>query len=173
MLNIYINTWGNYNNNGADFGEWITLPMDEDELEEKLDEVAEAMGDNDPEWFVNDYEWTIGVTPFEVNEMDNYFKLNERLEELGTITEYEQAVLLSILDVYTSDFDEAVEILQSGNYIFYQGAELSDVAYEQVQDYFTSEIPQIFINHFNYDSYERELTMCGYQETKWGVIVSC
>lgn len=173
MLNIYINTWGNYNENGADNGEWITLPMDEDELEEKLEAVAEAMGDNDPEWFVNDYEWTTEESFFEVNEMDNYFKLNERLEELGTITEYEQAVLLSILDVYTNDFDEAVEILQSGNYIFYQGAELSDVAYEQVQDYFTSEIPQIFINHFNYDSYERELTICGYRETKWGVILSC
>ena len=34
MLKIYVNTWGNYNENGAEGGEWITLPMDSDELEE-------------------------------------------------------------------------------------------------------------------------------------------
>ena len=58
MLNIYLNTWGNYNENGADGGEWITLPMDEDELAEVMEKIADAMGDEDPEWFVNDYEWT-------------------------------------------------------------------------------------------------------------------
>ena len=35
MLNIFINTWKNYNENGADGGEWVTLPMKADELEEK------------------------------------------------------------------------------------------------------------------------------------------
>lgn len=34
MLNIFVNTWGNYNENGADGGEWITLPMEPEELEE-------------------------------------------------------------------------------------------------------------------------------------------
>ena len=36
MLNIFINTWGNYNENGADGGKWIALPMDANELEETL-----------------------------------------------------------------------------------------------------------------------------------------
>ena len=39
MLNIYVNTWGNYNENGADGGEWITLPMDPAELEEVLENI--------------------------------------------------------------------------------------------------------------------------------------
>jgi hypothetical protein len=32
MLKIYLNTWKNYNENGADGGKWIELPADEDEL---------------------------------------------------------------------------------------------------------------------------------------------
>ena len=56
MLNVFINTWGNYNENGADGGEWITLPMDPDELEETLQAIAENMGDNDPEFCIHDYE---------------------------------------------------------------------------------------------------------------------
>lgn len=28
MLKIYVNTWANYNENGAGGGRWITLPMD-------------------------------------------------------------------------------------------------------------------------------------------------
>ena len=45
MLNIYVNTWGNYNENGADGGEWITLPMEPEELEEVLENIAALMGD--------------------------------------------------------------------------------------------------------------------------------
>ena len=61
MLNIFVNTWGNYNENGADGGEWITLPMDAEELEEVLENIAAAMGDNDPEWAIHDYEWLTDI----------------------------------------------------------------------------------------------------------------
>lgn len=171
MLNIYINTWGNYNNNGADFGEWITLPMDEDELEEKLDEVAEAMGDNDPEWFVNDYEWTIGVTPFEVNEMDNYFKLNERLEELDTLDIGEQEALMAVLDAITGDFEEALDIVSRGRYSFYPGYDLDELAHESVDECYN--LPDIALRYFDYEAFARDLGFDGYHETEWGVIVSC
>ena len=63
MLNIFVNTWGNYNENGADGGEWITLPMDPDELENKLQTIADAMHDNDPEFFINDYQITAWTVP--------------------------------------------------------------------------------------------------------------
>jgi len=109
MLNIYINTWGNYNENGAWLGEWITLPMDEDELQEKLDQVAEAMHDEDPEWFVNDYEWTTERALFEVNELDNYFELNTELEKLNELNSCEQELLMAAVEVFgynNIDLDE-------------------------------------------------------------------
>ena len=45
MLNLFVNTWGNYNTNGADGGKWITLPMDPEELEEVLENIAVFVSD--------------------------------------------------------------------------------------------------------------------------------
>ncbi len=90
MLNIYINTWANYNENGADGGEWITLPMEEETLKETMERIANAMEDHDPEWFVNDYEWITEIDLREISEYENIEKLNEWLEELGGLTEWEQ-----------------------------------------------------------------------------------
>lgn len=92
MLNIYLNTWGNYNENGADGGEWITLPMDADELAEVMDRIADAMGDHDPEWFVNDYEWTCEWDGREISEYENIDDLNEYCERLDELDEWEQKV---------------------------------------------------------------------------------
>ena len=35
MLDIFVNTWGNYNENGADGGEWISLPMEAETLKNR------------------------------------------------------------------------------------------------------------------------------------------
>ena len=48
MLNIFVNTWGNYNVNGADGGEWITLPMDPEELEEVLENKSISISTGNP-----------------------------------------------------------------------------------------------------------------------------
>lgn len=111
MLNIYINTWGNYNEHGADGGEWITLPMEEEEeLKEKLNTVAEAMHDLDPEWFVNDYEWTGDVSPREIGELENILELNEYVQELDDLDEWEQKTFCAACEVFgniePSDVDE-------------------------------------------------------------------
>lgn len=116
MLNIYINTWGNYNENGADGGEWITLPMDEDELEETLDRIAEQMGDNDPEWFVNDYEWTTEVSFRDIGENENYFDLNEYVQELDNLDEDEQKVYIAAVEIFGSQ----VEPWETDDYRLYE-----------------------------------------------------
>lgn len=171
MLNIYINTWGNYNENGADGGEWITLPMDEAELHEKMKQVSEAMGDNDPEWFVNDYEWTLDFEPFEVCEMENFDDLNERAQELDSLDSDECEALAAIIEVHTNDFNEALEIVSRGRYQFYKGYDLTDLAYELVEEcYFTKDTPEIFTRYFNYEAFGRDLQYDGYHEVNGGVL---
>lgn len=172
MLNIYVNTWGNYNENGADGGEWITLPMDEDELQEKLDQVAERMNDNDPEWFVNDYEWITEIQLFEVNELDNYFRLNEQLNDLYGLDEWEQKEIAAAVDAFGYSFMEAFDKQQRGCFTFYPEQELIDIAYELVEEcYFTKDTPEIFTRYFDYESFARDLGFDGYCETNYGVIV--
>jgi len=171
MLNIYVNTWGNYNENGADGGEWVTLPMDADELEETMERIAENMGDADPEFFINDYEWTTEESICEIHEMDNITELNELCERLDELDSWEQNVVFAYLECMNNDINEALDIVERGNFVFYPDMDLEDVAIEYVNEcVFTKETPEILTKYFDYDAFARDLGFDGYHETKWGVL---
>lgn len=171
MLNIFVNTWGNYNENGADGGKWITLPKDEDELSEELEAIAQAMGDNDPEWAIHDYEWTTDVDLFEVSEMDNITELNDRIQALEELEEWELEEIASAMEAFGYSFMEAVERQQQGCFILYRNMDLTEVAEQLVNEcYFTKETPDIFTRYFDYEAFGRDLGFDGYTETKYGVI---
>ena len=171
MLNIFVNTWGNYNENGADGGEWITLPMDPDELEEKLQAIADAMHDDDPEFCIHDYEFNGEIELGEVGEMDSIREWNERCNEAADLEEYELEEIAAAIEAFGYTFQEAMERQQRGCFIFYAGQDLEDVAYNLVQEcYITRETPEIFERYFDYSAFARDLSFDGYTETKYGVI---
>ena len=113
MLNIYINTWGNYNEHGADFGEWVTLPMDETELQEKMDAIAAVMeshGVNAEEWFINDFEWTTLAPMRDIDENENIFELNEWIEKIDNLSSYESEVYAAALEVWGAEYVDVDEL---------------------------------------------------------------
>ena len=173
MLNIFVNTWGNYNVNGADGGEWITLPMEEDTLEETLERIAEQMGDNDPEFCIHDYEWTTDCGDLcEVGENSNIMDLNEQMQEFDTLDAWEQEELVAAVEAFGYTFAEALEKQQRGCFIFYKGYDLEELAYHLVEEcYFTKDTPEIFTRYFDYKGFARDLGFDGYVETNNGVIL--
>ena len=110
MLNIFVNTWGNYNVNGCDGGEWLTLPMDADELEAALEKIADNMGDFDPEWAIHDYEWVCDWEGFEISEYDNIEEINEYCQQLAELSEYEGKVFAAAVEYFGRDYVEIDEI---------------------------------------------------------------
>ena len=104
MLNIFVNTWGNYNVNGADGGEWITLPMDAGDLQKELEKIAAAMGDRDPEFAVHDYEWTCEWEGREISEYDNIEELNEYAQKLDELSEWEQKVYAAAVEYWGAEY---------------------------------------------------------------------
>ena len=171
MLNIFVNTWCNYNENGADGGEWITLPMEAEELEETLNKIAEAMGDHDPEWAIHDYEWTTEIEPREISELENITALNEELQELDGLDEWDQKEIAAAMEAFGMDFKEAYERQQRGCFIFYAGQDLDDVAAELADEWLNSkDIPNFIRNYFDYSAFARDLRFDGYEETSLGVI---
>ena len=110
MLNIFVNTWGNYNVNGCDGGEWITLPMDADELEAALDRIADNMGDFDPEWAIHDYEWTCDWEGFEISEYDSIEEINDFCQQLSELDDYESKVYAAAVEYFGKDNVEIDEI---------------------------------------------------------------
>lgn len=171
MLNIFINTWGNYNENGADGGEWVRLPMDADELEEKLNEIAEAMNDADPEFCIHDYEWLTEIELRDISEMESIADLNEELNEYSDLDEWDQKEIAAAMEAWGYDFAEAYEKQQRGCFAFYANMDLEEVAEELVNEcYFTKDTPDIFTRYFDYEAFARDLSFDGYEETSYGVI---
>ena len=166
MINIYLNTWKNYNENGADGGEWLTLPMDHDELLEEMKKISDAMHDYDPEYFINDYE-NLTDAEIEVGEYTNILELNETLQEIDGLDEYESKVLAALLEVgYYSDLKEALENVN--DYGLYEGYDLEDLAYELVEDCYN--LPKFALRYFDYKAFARDLSFDGYDETSVGVL---
>lgn len=172
MLNLFVNTWGNYNEHGADGGQWVTLPMDPDELEEVLENIAERMGDNDPEWFINDHEWTSEMELGDVGEMDSIEEWNELCNEADSLQEWEAEEIAAAVEAFGYTFAEALEKQQRGCFIFYNGMDLADVAAELADEWLNSKaIPDFVARYFDYDAFARDLGFDGYEETRYGVIL--
>ena len=169
MLNIFVNTWGNYNESGADGGQWITLPMEADELEEVLENIAALMKDEDPEWFINDYEWTIETELGDVHEVDSITGWNERCQEADNLEEWEAEEIAAAIEAYGYTFAEALDRQQRGCFIFYRGQDLEEVAEDLINECY--DLPEFALRYFDYEAFARDLSFDGYTETKYGVIL--
>lgn len=171
MLNIFVNTWGNYNENGADGGEWITLPMDAGDLNETLERIAKNMGDLDPEFFVNDYEYTTEIELRDIGEMESITALNQELQEFDSLDEWDCKEIAAAMEAFGYSFEEAHERQQKGYFIFYADQDMSDVAAELADEWLNSKnIPDFIARYFDYDAFARDLGFDGYTETQYGVI---
>ena len=169
MLNLFVNTWGNYNVNGADGGQWITLPMEEEELQEVLEHIAAAMGDQDPEWAIHDYEWESDVELGDVHEMDSITEWNDRCQEACDLEEWETQEIAAAMEAYGYTFPEALERQQRGSFTLYAGMDLEEVAEELINECY--DLPEFALRYFDYEAFARDLSYDGYTETKYGVIL--
>ena len=169
MLNLFVNTWGNYNENGADGGQWITLPMEEEELQEVLENIAAAMGDQDPEWAIHDYEWESDVELGDVHEMDSITEWNDRCQEAYDLEEWETEEIAAAMEAYGYTFPEALERQRRGCFIFYPGRDLEEVAEDLINECY--DLPEFALRYFDYEAFARDLSYDGYTETKYGVIL--
>jgi antirestriction protein len=174
MLNIFVNTWGNYNENGADGGEWLSLPMDENELDENLERIAEQMGDPDPEWAIHDYEWACEWMGFEISEYDNIHELNECIGKLNDLDEWEQKIYLAIIEIWGHD-ESTLDHLD--NYNLYEGINNDyDLGYYWAVESGCYDLNKMghLANYFDYESFGRDIafeTDGGF--TTYGFIERC
>lgn len=93
MLNLYITDLAAYNN-GFLIGEWVSLPLDSAKLTYKIREILTEgqlqckSSQHHEEWFITDYEWEDDFS-MTVDEYADVFALNDIIEELSGLSEYE------------------------------------------------------------------------------------
>lgn len=155
-MKIYLTNLGKYNE-GELVGEWVELPVSEEELEA----VKTRIGINEhyEEMFITDYETDFG---YRIGEYDNIEELNEVAEQFEGLDEEEQRVFEVMLeDGYTSE--EALEKISNGDYrIYYDCKDMSDVAYTVVEECgYLNQIPENLQSYFDYEAFGRDLDIEG------------
>lgn len=174
MLKIFVNTWGNYNENGADGGRWLDLPIDPDELENTLEDIAAAMGDADPEWFINDYEWGDKFNGGDISEHENIFGLNEYAQQLDDLDKWELKTYAAAVECWGRKY---VDIDDIDDYNLYTDIVTDyDLGYYWAVESGCYDLNKMghLANYFDYESFGRDIrfeTDGGF--TSYGWIEKC
>ena len=161
---IFLNTWGNYNENGADGGHWVNLPCD---LEAEYKKLAAATGERPEEMepFINDYD--SDINGLDINEYADINELNDLAAELENMDEYDREKLAAYIETQGGTIREAIDHLDRCEY--YSGATLDDLAADFADEMLRG-CPDFVSRYFDYDAFARDLGLDGYTETENGVI---
>lgn len=160
-MEIYITDLAAYNN-GHLIGEWVSLPMDEDDLKAKINEIltigAEVCEDDEhEEIFITDYECNF----IEIGEYDNPFKLNKIAQQADELNDHERKMVGFLLrNGLVSNFEEALDKYE--DVIIHEDSRMEDVAYDFIDGFYNlKDLPPIIANAIDYRQIGRELEMDG------------
>ena len=167
MLKIYITDLAAYNA-GYLIGRWVELPMNEDELRSEVQEILEHgtlyCGDGvypTEETFITDYEFD-DVQLFSVDEYDNEFELNRKVQLIEESVEPFQYKILKFLmdNGFSSSLEEAIEKVD--DVFVYDHYTMRDIAEEFVDEFINLDgINDLIKNNLDYDGIARDLEMDG------------
>lgn len=167
MLNIYLTNLGLYNS-GILCGEWVELPITEEELVAVFDrikichddiEYTDECGNPYEEYFITDYE--TDIHGLKVNEYSNLEELNELTETLEDLDEYEREVVEALISE-GYELEEALE-KKDDCIVYCDCHDMTDVAMEYVEETgLLHDVPDHLRNYFDFEAYGRDM---GYEGT--------
>ena len=169
MIELCLTNLGKYNEGELIFTR-LVLPATTEEIETAYDEIGVADGTMYEEYFISDYETDInGLSISEYASIDD---LNELAEELENFDEYELEAFGAMLD-YGLATDEALQKVQDGEYMFYDGCStMADVAEQCCEESgILNSIPEELRYYFDFEAYGRDMDINGhFIETDSGYI---
>lgn len=151
IINAYVVNLGNY------MGRWMSLPMDEDQLQNEIKSLGNVGGDYD----VHDYETDFtGIYP-ELSKMSVH-SMNDLANKLQEMDEYEQKTF-EILVESIGNIEEAFERMESQNFIMLMDIENEeDLGRAFVEDLGGLEVPSHLENYVDYEAIGRDLSFSGW-----------
>lgn len=154
-VNIWIGNLGAYNR-GALVGEWISLPIDPEELSKRIKKI---LGPYDEEYFIADYE-----ADFKIEEYSNPHRINEIAEEIQMVN---KDALYMILEYFYSDIEEAIEIATRGNYmILHDIGSMRELAEVLVEEYdYIGQVPDRLRSYLDWEAIINSIDT----DTQWRV----
>lgn len=166
-LKIYLSDLAAYNN-GVLHGNWVTLPMDSDELNDKLQEILEEgsklSGFNEvhEEYFITDYEFD-GPKLFDVGEYSSLSELNEKCELCADLDEDEQKKVEYLIDYVGFELEDALN--KYDEVTIYENMTLEEVVEDYIEScYNLDDIPDIISNNIDYKGIAYDFEISGEYE---------
>ena len=158
MLKIALTNLGKYTE-GCLIYKWLALPATEDEIEEAKEEIG--INEQYEEWFITDYE--TDIEGLKVGEYEDLEALNELAERYENLHKYDQDIVQAIIEGEGYDLEEALDVLESGNYSFYPDVNgEKDLGYYVVDEgLFGVEIPDSLQAYIDYESIGRDWRING------------
>lgn len=147
---VYVGTYAKYNN-GSIAGKWVDLTAFED-YDEFIDYCKELHHDEPEAEFmfqdsVHDYVFKDMIGEHGIDK-----KVFDAIQEYAELEDWQQEVLCAYMDASGLDFFEALSEYEDK----FITDNLSDYAYEIVQEY---NIPEFALRYFDYYSFEKDLEM--------------
>ena len=155
-ITVYMNTWANYNEYGADGvltpAGWMTV--------DEAREYAEKYADYEP--FINDIDdYSGGVIGSDIDEYSNGEEALDTIETYNNLDEDDREVFAALIE-YGYDTEEALRIVDDHDYSFYEGTSDSDIGYAVIDSYGSiSELGDTAEKYFDYEGFGRDLRISG------------
>ncbi len=126
-IKLYMNTWKNYNENGAEAesigGGWMNI--------DEAEEFYKSHGEEEP--FINDIDWETTFTPCVCKDVTDDTDVLNFIEDVRTYCRcQDQEILQAIMESDSCNVDEAMDILNSGSYVYYSGVSDDEELGQQV-----------------------------------------
>ena len=174
MLKVFVTNLGKYNE-GNLCGEWIELPIEEEDLNEVFDKIKichenedgekvnyyDSVGNPYEEIFFSSFE--TDIDGLEIPEHISIEDLNEMAEEIDNLDEEEQDVLSGLLKEGGYSYENAISVIDNQQYnVYYDCFNMSDIAKQVVEQCgYLDKMPEHLRNYFDYEAYGRDLEIEG------------
>jgi antirestriction protein len=160
-ITAWVGDLGAYNS-GILRGEWLALPVDEEEEAQKILKYGEEM-------YIADIESSL---PINLKYHTSLRYVNDIATKVEDLEEYEFEAVGYVMEA-GYEVDEAIEIVNNGDYRIWYCDSMTDVAYEYVEETgMLDSLPDFAQRYFDYEAFGRDLKIEGnFTEVKYGVIL--
>ena len=154
MIKVYLTNLSQYTKGNLK-GKWLTLPMDDQQLQK---EIKNVLG-NDEEYFITDHE-----CPFEIGEYINITELNETMQEIKELNldhnEFyalcKSSTISNYKELLQKIIDQDYTILEVTSENLIDGSDIAFELYENELISFLGKIPDDLIDYIDWDQVWRE-----------------
>jgi len=127
-VRLYVANLAKYNERRL-IGEWVTLPMNQEELKKRIQVILGA----DEEYAIHDYE-----APFHIGEYDDLYAINENC---AILSRYDSRVVVALSECL-DNVNEVVGLLESGDYsVYFNVDNLCDVVSDMIDEGYLARFP--------------------------------